>query len=199
MLTARRAAIAALPALLVFGLTGCSLLVAKDADSTPTGVAACALGHTWELDTADLATQVLATLKRTVPTASDVKVDGTQSMAWDANGDIKITTDYTLTATVTPAADQVTTATQTHKGTASGKAYINAEVAIPRNWVDSDFTVTTKYVINGVEKAEKDPDPFVIEKTDFDDSVGVELTCDGTKLTTHPRGTQLTQTWSRKG
>jgi len=197
MFTARRAAVVALPALLVFGLTGCSLLQAKDADNTPTGIAACALGHTWSVDTKDLANQLLVDYKKTTLPVTSVTADGSQKLEWGIKGDVKITTDYTIVVTVTPAPDQATVATQTHKGTTTGKAYVNAEVAIPRDWKDSDFKVATTYVINGNEKDKKDPDPFAIAPTDFDDSVGLELTCDGDTLTTHPRGSAITQTWKR--
>jgi hypothetical protein len=197
MFTARRAAVVTLPALLVFGLTGCSLLQAQDADDTPTGIAACALGHTWSVDTKGLASQLLDNYKKTTLPVTSVTADGSQKLEWGIKGDVKITSDYTIVVTVTPAPDQSTVATQTHKGTASGKAYINAEVAIPRTWNDSDFAVKTTFVINGVEKDKKDPDPFVITPTDFDDSVGLELTCDGDTLTTHARGSLITQTWTR--
>lgn len=197
MFTARRAAIVALPALLVFGLTGCSLLQAQDADDTPTGIAACVLGHKWTADTKGFADQLLAVYKKTTLPVSSVTSDGTQTLDWGIKGDVTVVSDYTVVVTVAPAADQSTVATQTHKGTATGKAYINAEVAIPRNWNDKDFTIDTKFVINGAEKAQKDPDPFTITPTDFDDSVGLELTCDGGTLTTHARGSAITQSWKR--
>jgi hypothetical protein len=197
MFTARRVAIVALPALFVFGLSGCSLLQAQDADSTPTGIAACALGHTWSLDTKDLATQVLADLKKQNVVATSVTADGKQTLTWAINGEVEIQSDYTVTVTVSPAADQSTVATQTHKGKATGKAYINAEVAIPRDWDASGTKVSTKFVVNGAELASKDPAPFVITQTAFDDEVGLELTCDGDTLTTHARGFPITQTWTK--
>lgn len=195
MFTARRAAMVALPAILIASsLAGCSLLVAKDSDATPTGIAACALGHKWTLDTADIAAQVLKDLQKRGIQASDVKADGTQVMDWQVNGSVSIDTDYTLTVTVPT---NTVVATQTHKGTASGKAYINAEVAIPRNWKDKDFAVKTTFLVNGAAPAADAAAPFTIATTDFDDSVGLELTCDGDKLTTHPRGSDVTQTWKK--
>ncbi|MEP6482035.1 MAG: hypothetical protein ABJA94_08530 [Rhodoglobus sp.] len=197
MFTARRAAVVALPALLVFGLTGCSLLQEEDPSDKLTGVAACALGHTWKLDTTDLASQVTAILKASNIAVSAVTADGSQSLDWGTDGSVVMDSDYTLNVTVTPAADQSTIVTETHKGKATGKAYINAEVAIPRDWKDSDLKVATKYVVNGTELGEKDPKPFAIVATDFDDTVGLELTCDGTKMTTHARGGKITQSWKR--
>lgn len=197
MFTARRVAFVTLPALLVFGLTGCSLLKAQDADNTPTGVAACALGHKWTADTKGFADQLLAVYKKTTLPVKSITSDGKQTLDWGITGDVTVTSDYTLVVTVAPAADQTTVATQTHKGTATGRAYINAEVAIPRNWNDKNFKVDTKFVVNGAEKAAKDPDPFTITPTDFDDSVGLELTCDGDTLTTHARGSAITQSWTR--
>ncbi|CAN5254734.1 hypothetical protein BH11ACT4_BH11ACT4_21180 [soil metagenome] len=197
MFTARRAAVVALPALLVFGLTGCSLLQAKDANDTPTGIAACALGHTWKLDTANLGTQLSDILTKSGLPGVKVAADGSQTFDWAVDGAVTLQSDYTLTVTVVPAADQSTVATQTHKGTQTGRAYIDSEVAIPRDWNATDFKVDTKFVINGKEKAAADPDPFTILATDFDDSVGLELTCDGDTMTTHPRGGKITQTWKR--
>jgi len=197
MFTVRRAAIVALPALLVFGLTGCSLLQAKDADNTPTGIASCALGHTWKVDTTDLAAKVLTALKKNGLPVTAVTADGTQTLDWSTKGAVSVASDYTLVVTLTPAAGQSTVATQTHKGTETGKAYIDGQVAIPRGWNSSNFTVATKFVINGKEKATADPDPFTIIETDFNDSVGLELTCTGDTMTTHPRGRQITQSWKR--
>ena len=197
MFTARRATAVALPALLVFALAGCSLLVATDSENTPTGIAACALGHTWKLDTKGLAPQVLTELqKRGIP-ATAVTADGTQTLDWSIRGDVVVDTDYTLTVPVSPAADQVTVATQTHKGKATAQAYIDAEVAIPRNWKKTTFKVDTKFLVNGAAPAADAADPFTIAATDFDDGVGLELTCDGTTMTTHPRGSEITQTWTR--
>src|SRR5882757_2799555 len=153
MFTARRATIVALPALLAFALTGCSLLVAPDSDTTPTGIAACALGYTWNLDTKGLAPQVLTELqKRGVP-ATTVTAEGTQTLDWSIRGDVVVNSNYTLTVTASAAADQVTVATQTHKGKATAQAYIDAEVAIPRNWKNSTFKVDTKFLVNGAAPA----------------------------------------------
>lgn len=196
MFTARRATVVALPALLAFSLTGCSLLVAQDTKSTPTGIAACALGHTWSLDTKDVAAQVLTDLQKHGVPATTATADGKQTMTWNVNGDLAIDTDYTLTITVV-AGPQTTVATQTHKGSATGKAYVNAEVAIPRNWKNPDFAVKTTYLVNGTAPAADAPPPFTTIATDFDDSVGLELTCDGDAMTTHPRGEVVTQKWTR--
>jgi hypothetical protein len=126
-----------------------------------------------------------------------VTAEGKQTLDWSIRGDVVVDSDYTVTVTVSPAADQVTVATQTHKGKATAEAYIDAEVAIPRNWKNSTFKVDTKFVVNGAAPAADAADPFTIAATDFDDGVGLELTCDGTTMTTHPRGSEITQTWTR--
>lgn len=197
MFTARRAAMVALPALLVFGLTGCSLLQAKDASSAPTGIAACALGHAWKLDTADLAKQVDAALKKNGLPVTTVTADGSQTFDWKINGDVSVSSDYTVVVTLTPAAGQSTVATRAHKGTATGEAYINGGVAIPRNWKNTDSAAVTTFVINGKDKVAADPEPYVMVTTDFDDSAGLEMTCSGNAMTTHARGSQITQSWKR--
>ena len=197
MFTARRATAVALPALLAFALTGCSLLVATDSQTAPTGVAACALGHTWNLDTKGLAPQVLTELQKRGVAATTVTAEGTQTLDWNIRGDVVVNTDYTLTVTVSPAANQVTIATQTHKGKSTAQAYIDAEVAIPRTWKNPTFKVDTKFTVNGAAPAADAAAPFTIAATDFDDGVGIELTCDATTMTTHARGSAITQTWTR--
>ena len=195
MFTARRAAMVVVPALVIFSLGGCSLLQAQGTGLVLTGAAACAQGHTWTVDTKDIAAQVLADLVKRKITATKVDDAGTQTLEWLATGEMTVTTDYTLTVTATPAADQTLIATQVHKGTATGKAYVNSDVAIPRNWDASSVSVTTKFALN--DKAVPDPAPFTIPATDFDDSVGIELTCNGTNMTTHPRASVITQKWTR--
>jgi hypothetical protein len=195
MFIARRAAMVALPVLVIVGLAGCSLLQPQGTGLVLTGAAACAQGHTWTVDTKDLAAQVLADLvKRKIP-ATKVDDSGTQTMDWATTGEVKITTDYTLTVTATPAADQTLIATQVHKGDVTGKAYVNSDVAIPRNWDAKNFSVATEFKLN--DKAVPDPAPFTLATTDFDDTVGVELTCSGTTMTTHARGGVITQKWTR--
>jgi hypothetical protein len=195
MFIARRAALVVLPALVIFGLAGCSLLQAQGTGIVLTGAAACAQGHTWTVDTKDIAAQVLADLTKRKIAATKVDDKGTQTMEWLVTGEMMVTTDYTLTVTAAPAADQALIATQVHKGTATGKAYVNADVAIPRNWDASAFTVDTKFTLN--DKDVPDPAPFTIPATDFDDGVGIELTCNGTNMTTHARGSVITQKWTR--
>jgi hypothetical protein len=195
MITKRVTVALALPMAVVFGLSGCSLLTTRGESVALTGVAACALGHTWTLDTTDLAPQIVASLLKKSVAGATVKVDGTQTMDWATTGEISVTSNYTTTVTVAPAPTTNTIAPHTHKGTATGKAYVNAEVGIPRNWDNSAFTLTTAFTLNGA--AIPDPAPFTLPKTDFDDTVGLELTCDANTLTTHPRGSDITQKWTR--
>jgi hypothetical protein len=115
-------------------------------------------------------------------------------MTWDRASSDPIDSDYSLTVTASTAPKQIYTITQTHRGTASGRAYISADVAIPRNWEAKDFIVKTVVKLNGSTVKEV---PFVMSSTDLDDAVGIEITCDGKTLTTHPRGSAVTQTWSR--
>ncbi len=194
MFTARRAATIALPALLVFGLSGCALLESQGTDTTLTGVAACAQGHTWSVDTADLAAQVLADLKGRDIKASAVDVEGTQTLTWGLDSAMTITSDYTFTITA-KSSDKVLISTQVHQGESTGKAYVNADVAIPRTWDASGFEVTTTFELDGAEVTESVP--FTTIETDFDDTVGIILTCDGTAMTTQPRGTEIVQKWTR--
>lgn len=190
--TARRTAGAAAAALVAVSLAGCSLVEVPQA-APLSGLAACALGNTWSLDTAKLAEAVTAELGSR-GTGVTTTAEGSQTLTWGLDSTMAIDTDYTLTLTSGPE-DQVTVVTDKHKGKSTGIAYINAEVAIPRDWDGSGLNVTTTATLNG---APLDPVPYALAQTDIDDSVGVELTCDGGTMTTHQRGSDLTLTWTKK-
>jgi len=179
---------------LVVGLGGCSLLN-SDGDAAPiSGLAACALGHTWQLDTADFATKIKDDLYyEGVP--ADVQVAGSQTLEWSDVGRVIMTSDLTMTAVVAVTPEFVVTVTKTQTGTVTGAAYITGEVAIPRDWDESELTVSTKAESGGSEMA--DGSPWTIPKLGIDDSVGLELTCDGDKLTIHPRGERTVQVWMK--
>lgn len=198
MFTARRSPAARLTAaaatalLAGVGLAGCSLV--EVAPPTPlSGIAACSLGNTWNLDTANLAEVLTAELASRGITAV-VAVDGSQSLAWDLDSNVVLKTDYTVTST-SGAEGAQTVITSKHSGTSKGIAYINSEVAIPRDWDGTALKVTTTATVSGVDT---DPVPYDNVATDIDDSVGVELTCDGSTLTTHQRGSDITLTWAKK-
>lgn len=188
----QRAAAVALPVTLLFALSGCSLLTAPG-PAPLTGTAACALGHTWTADLEDLSAQVLAQLQQSGVPATEVTATGELVLDWSVEGHVVLKNDYVLTIKATPAADQTLTVVQTHSGSATGAAYVNGEVAIPRKWDGSKVTVEAVADNNGTAV---DPVPFGIPETSFDDAVGLELTCNGGELTTHPRGGKITQKWT---
>jgi hypothetical protein len=173
-------------------LAGCSL-VQTPPPPPLTGIAACALGSAWSLDTAKLATDLQAELATRGVTAT-VVADGSQTLDWNLESKVVLDTDYTLTYTSGPD-DQKMVVTDKHSGKATGIAYINSEVAIPRDWDASGLNVKTTATLNGEEQENL---PYALLPTDIDDSVGVELTCDGGTLTTHQRGSDLTLTWAKK-
>lgn len=193
MFTARRVMSAAAAATVVAAsLAGCSLVeVAPPAPLS--GLAACALGSTWNLDTAKLAQDVQAELGTRGITAT-VAADGSQTLDWDLESHIVLTADYTLTITDGEGETQ-RVVTDKHSGTSTGIAYINGEVAIPRNWDAKDLVVTTTATQAG---APLEAVPYTLVRTDIDDSVGVQLTCDGSALTTQQRGSDLILSWSKK-
>ncbi len=182
----------ALPVALVTGLSGCSVLQSPG-DAPLTGIAACALGHTWKADLDDLAAQVRAELQESGVPVTAVEATGQQSLEWATDSQVVLTTDYVLTVTTAPAADQVLTIVETHAGTATGAAYINGEVAIPRKWDGTGVSTETVADNNGTAVEEI---TISIPATSFDDAVGLELTCNGGELTIHPRGSSITQKWS---
>lgn len=191
---ARRLAAVTVPALLIAGLGGCSLIDPGSTQEPLSGIAACALGNTWNLDTAALAEQVGADLARQSVAVTEITATGSQTLDWQVDGDIVMDSDYTVSITTAPAADQAITVTDTHRGRAEGVAYINAEVAIPRDWDSTGVSIETVGQLNG-EPLEAIP--FRVANVDLDDSVGIELTCDGSTLTTHARGGDVTLRWTK--
>lgn len=190
----RRAGYIMLPAALLIGLSGCALIEPSGSIDVPTALQSCAMGHTWNLNVDDLATQVLTVLTAEGVASPTVSASGTQALTWGTDGSVTMDTDYELAITAAPAADQAITVTQSHKGSVTGQAFINGDFAIPRAWDGSGLKVDT---VGQLNDAALDPVPFAIPATDLDDSVGIEITCDGDTLTTHPRNGPVTQTWSK--
>lgn len=194
--TARRGLAVLATALLVPALAGCSLIEPPNAEVELSGLAACALGHTWTTDLDDAAEKISAELTNDQIVVTSVVAEGTQTLEWSIEGHVVLTPDYTITITTAPAADQVITIVETHSGVATGAAYINGEVAIPRKWDNTGTHIDTVADNNGTILEEL---PFPIPTTTFDDGVGLELTCSGDTLSIHPRGAAITQIWKLQG
>lgn len=188
----QRVTTVALTATVLFGLSGCAL-IAPPAEAPLTGTAACALGHEWKANLEDLSAQLLTVMQQSGVAATTATVEGDLTLDWSVEGHVVLTTDYVVKVQTAPAADQVLTVTQTYSGEATGAAYVSGEVAIPRKWDASKVSVETAADNNGTAV---DPVPFTIPQIAFDDSVGLELTCNGGELTTHPRGGKITQKWT---
>ncbi|MGL4339574.1 MAG: hypothetical protein ACRCSP_03995 [Rhodoglobus sp.] len=195
MFSPQRAAITVLSAALVLSLGGCTLTGPQGTEAGLSKLAACAQDSLWSLDTDVLAESMKTALAQQGVTATGVTAEGGQIMTWGRDGSVALQSDYTLTITTSPAADQVLTVTTTHKGTARGASYINGEVAIPRNWDASKTVVKSTGDLNGTAV---DPLPFGIPNVDMNDTVGIEITCNGDTLTTQPRGGTVIHTWKRK-
>jgi len=182
----------ALGAAVIVGLGGCSLLQPATTDDPLTAIESCALGKTWNLDTANMAEQVKAQ-QGAQGRATEVVINGSQTLDWSLKGAVALNSDYSVVVSWAAAADQLNVVTETHAGTATGVAYISGEVAIPRDWDATGLSTTTTATLND---APLDPPPFGVGLTDIDDAVGLELTCDGATMTTHPRGGVYTQSWT---
>lgn len=181
-----------LPIVIVVALSGCSLLT-PPAPPPLAGTAACALGHTWKADLDSLSTQVLNKLTSGGVPVTEVTTTGDITLTWSVEGHVVLANNYVMTIKAAPAADQVVTVVQTVSGEATGAAYVNGEVAIPRKWDASKVNTAVVADNNGTAV---DPIPIKIPPITFDDSVGLELTCTSGALTTHPRGGQITQSWT---
>lgn len=177
----------------VFGLSGCGLFVPQVDEEPLSDIAQCAMGHTWTLDTTDLSAKLLAELQRDFPTVGEVVTTGSKVIEWGSDFGLDVTSDLTITITFTaPTPDQVVTVRQTQIGTASGTAFINTDVAIPRDW-ENGIEVETTADLGGVPQ---DRVGITVPPTAFDDTVGLILTCDGASLSITPRGASITQMWT---
>lgn len=194
MTTARRMIAFVLPATLLAALSGCALIEPAVTEEPPTALETCALGALWTLDLTTLQEQVTTVLTEEGVPVTAVDAQGTQTLDWTAKSDMTITTDYTLTVTAQPSPEQIIVITEIHGGSSSGKAYINGDVAIPRKWSGGDFAVEATATSNG-EALETVP--YTMPRLVVDDSVGLELTCADSTMTVHPRGSDITLTYSR--
>lgn len=192
--SARRAGALALLVAIGPTLAGCSVLGLEDEEEVLTGVAACALGHTWDADLTATAVKVQELLASDGIPVTSVVAEGSQTLEWGLKSEVILKPDYTITVTTAPGTDQVLTLVETHSGEATGAAYLNGDIAIPRKWDGTGITVDTVVTLNGAIVEEV---PFTIPPTSIDDSVGLLLTCSDATLTIQPRGDQIVQTWTR--
>ncbi|WP_010203154.1 hypothetical protein [Salinibacterium sp. PAMC 21357] len=194
MISSKRAsALLMAPAALLI-LSGCALIEPADTSEPPTAMQTCALGHTWQLDTVDLSEKLLVELPIDGVPATAVEPSGGQTLVWEETGAVTIDSDLEFTITAAPAADQIYTLTQAYNGTVLGKALINVDVAIPRNWDVTDYEVETSAALND-EPLEAVP--YVIPRSDFDDKLGLIITCEADIMTINPRGTDFIQRWTK--
>jgi hypothetical protein len=181
------------PAVLLV-LSGCALIEPADTSEPPTAMQACALGHTWKLDTTDLSEKLLVELPLSDVPATAVEPTGGQTLDWKQDGALTIKSNLVLAITAVPQADQIMTITRSYNGTVAGKALINADVAIPRDWNVSQYTTETSAFLNDEPVEDL---TYTIPRSDFDDMLGLIITCEADVLTVNPRGTDLIQRWTR--
>ena len=194
MISSKRASALAVAPAIMLVLSGCALIEPADTSEPPTAMEVCAQGHTWSLDTADLSEKLLASLPSEDVPAKAVEPSGGQTLTWDKNGAVTIESDLVFTITAEPKKDQTMIITQSYTGTVKGKALINVDVAIPQNWDVSDYTVETSATIADKPVEEL---AYTIPRSDFDDVVGLILTCEADVMTINPRGTDLIQIWAK--
>jgi hypothetical protein len=193
MFSLQRTVLVAGSAAMLAGLAGCALVTPSVSEDPPSPIAQCVMGHTWSLDLADLGAQLLAEVQRDHPEVTAVDITGTKTIDWGVDSHVTIASDLRITVTATTATpDQPLTIVQTQAGTGTGRAYVDTDVAIPRNWKD-EIEVDTVAEQAG---APLEAPPYALPITAFDDTVGWELTCDGGTMTLHPRGNGVVQRWT---
>lgn len=176
---------------LLAALSGCALVTPAASTETPSPMAQCAQGKTWTLDTADLGAKLLAQTQRSIRgDIATVEVTGSKTIEWRADSTVTMTSD--LTITMVTGGDNPVTVTQTQAGTATGTAYVQTDVAVPRKW-KNDIAVQSAAEQGG---AALDPVPFGPPNFALDDVVGWTMTCEGGAMTLTPRGGAITQNWT---
>lgn len=190
-----RTAIAILSTTIILSaLSGCAL--AGGSSSEPlTGVPGCVPGHTWKTDLVDLDKQLLSYLTSHGVKATEVVSTGSQEIVWAEDGTVELNTDYTTVVTV-PNKDGsvITTVTEVHKGPSTGSIYLNGPIAVPREWDASAFSLDVTAEVGG--KPVETP-PFSIPATVLDDTVALDVTCNGSTMTTLAHNAVVTLTWTR--
>lgn len=194
MFSSKRATVLLAAPAVMLVLSGCALIEPADTSEPPTAMDLCALGHTWTLDTTDLAEKLLTELPTEDIPATAVEPTGGQTLTWASDGTLTIDSDLVLTITAEPKKDQVMTITQAYTGTVTGEALINVDVAIPRNWDESSYTVETSAVLDGEPVEDL---AYTIPRSDFNDVLGLVLTCEADVMTVNPRGTDFIQRWTK--
>jgi hypothetical protein len=181
----------AIPAVaMVLALGGCSLSAFGGDDDVLTGAAACALGHTWALDLEDYSAQLLLELQDDNAKVTAVSAVGEQSLDWDIQGIAALTTDYTVTITENVSEGVVKTTEQVRRGESAGLLTLHGTTAVPSDW-EEDYTATTT-----VDGATPETEPTIYDPL-IDDSVAIEITCDGKAMTTHAHQDNLIMKWIR--
>lgn len=197
-MTRRRAATAAaLPLAALAVLSGCALVEPQTSQDPPTALEQCALGHQWRLDTQDLALRLQELLTAEGITVTELTVSGSQLLDWSETGHVVLEVDQTITAMLPPPSEeQERLFVEHHEGVATGRAYINATVAIPRRWDAGELDSRTTATLDGVEEETL---PFELPQTVIDDALGLHVTCEGGTLTLQQRGRDLITRWARVG
>lgn len=173
-------------------LTGCSSLGLNNSGTTLTGLAACAAGHTWNADLADMSAQLLAEIQEDHPDVTAVTAEGSQTIDWATDGAAVLTTDYALTVTVAVSEGVVQTIVQERSGESTGVLTIHGDTLVPSDWDESDYKRATT-----IDGAEAEGPPFTIPDPVLNDVVASDLTCDGKTMTTHAHRGIVTQKWTR--
>lgn len=193
MFRTHRSAFAVPATVLLLALSGCSLDIISGDNDELTGAAACALGHSWSADLTDTAAQLLPELQDVNGNVTEVVATGEQVLEWSLEHTAVVTTDYVLTITLTNSDDVVSTVEQTRSGVGKGGLTVHETTAVPSDW-EADYSRSTTVDGEAVEEP-----PFAILDPTFDDTVALEITCDGGVLTTLAHGAVVTQKWNRVG
>lgn len=156
------------------------------------GSTACVIDKNWQLDVADTAAKLGATLASNGQTVVSSTGEGEQGIYFDQEGIAGSSTNLTYTVVIDMGDGLVMTMMQAHAGDAGGNwAWQgDADSTIAFDGWAGDYTVTTTTAINGTAA-----DPSVTEMGGGLNSQTMTVSCDGDTMETQASGSPFVQLW----
>jgi hypothetical protein len=122
-----------------------------------------------------------------------VTAEGSQTMTWNSDNTVAMDTAYEFTVIANLDDGLVMTMVQSHTGPSTGSLTLDGSTATPTDWDNSGYVINTIVDIGGTSV---DMD-FDVPATGIEDGANVQITCDGTAMTTVAEGGEFHQNWTR--
>jgi hypothetical protein len=159
------------------------------------GDTGCIAGRTWDLDVADLGSQIATELATTGYGVVEYAGIGSHTLLFDESGTVGAVVDMLFSITVTTDAGAQITLVQIHKGSPSGEWGWrgNTNVMDFANWNSGGYTVQNLMTVNDIPLESTIPIPS--------DPVGgtpMIVECAGSRMTTTTEASPYIQRWTTK-